>query len=346
MTIDDVKKEISSDRYSFLRKNEHLGRNIILLGLGGSHAYGTNTETSDLDIRGVATLSSREILTGSSFDQVTNSETDTTIYAFNKMIHLLCNANPNVIEILGLKQEHYLFLSPAGEELLKNKKLFLSRIAINSFGGYANAQLQRLNNKAVRAVGQEERERHILNTIKYASSDFPRKYFPADSGKINLYIDKSDREEYDTEIYMDLDLKHYPLRDWTSMWSEMKDIVRSYSKIGKRNQNAASHGKLGKHMMHLIRLYYMVFDILEKEEIITYRENEHDFLMDIRNGSFLGENDQVRPEFFELIDELDKRLKYDKENTSLPEIPDYNKIYDLMCEINKRVILSVNKHYI
>lgn len=40
-----------NEEYNFLRENEHLGDNIILLGLGGSHAYGTNIEGSDIDIR-------------------------------------------------------------------------------------------------------------------------------------------------------------------------------------------------------------------------------------------------------------------------------------------------------
>ena len=101
---------VSSDAYSFLKTNQHLGENILLIGLGGSHAYGTNIETSDLDIRGIALNSKEEILTGRNFEQVVNEATDTTIYSFGKMISLLCNSNPNTIEILGLKKEHYCFL--------------------------------------------------------------------------------------------------------------------------------------------------------------------------------------------------------------------------------------------
>lgn len=40
---------VLSEEYNFLRNNDHLGDRIILIGLGGSHAYGTNNETSDLD---------------------------------------------------------------------------------------------------------------------------------------------------------------------------------------------------------------------------------------------------------------------------------------------------------
>lgn len=38
----DFKNIIKSKQYDFLRTNEHLGDKIILLGLGGSWAYGTN----------------------------------------------------------------------------------------------------------------------------------------------------------------------------------------------------------------------------------------------------------------------------------------------------------------
>ena len=156
MNISEIKAEIKKPEYDFLEKNEHLGKDIILLGLGGSHAYGTNTETSDLDIRGCALNRKNEILTNENFEQFVDEETDTTIYSFNKLISLLSNCNPNTIEILGLKPEHYLYLSPIGQELLDKRKLFLSRRAAHSFGGYATAQLRRLDNKAARLVDQSQ----------------------------------------------------------------------------------------------------------------------------------------------------------------------------------------------
>ena len=334
----DFGKEIRKPDYEFLRTNPHLGGRIALLGLGGSYAYGTNIETSDIDIRGVALNSKREILTNMNFEQFTNETTDTTIYSFNKIISLLTNCNPNVIELLGLKAQHYLYMSPIGVELLNNRKLFLSKKAVYSFGGYATAQLRRLENKTVRSVSQEQREQHILNSIINAKYTFPEKYFYYPDDSINLYIDDAIQEGYDSEIFMDINLCHYPLRDYKAMWSEMNSIVKDYSKIGKRNQHAIEHGKLGKHMMHLIRLYMMCLDILEKEEIITYREKEHDLLMEIRNGKYLDGNEQVLPEFYEMVNEYEKKIAYAKDNTSLPECPDYEKINDFIASVNERVV--------
>lgn len=336
--MDEFQKLISSPEYSFLRTNEHLGKNIILLGLGGSHAYGTNTPESDLDIRGIALNRKEEILTNQNFEQFVNEETDTTIYSFNKIIALLSNCNPNTIEILGLRPEHYLYLSPIGQELLDNSHLFLSKKAIHSFGGYANQQLRRLENKSNRLVGQSQNEEHIYKTIEHASYDFKSRYFEMSDDAIRLYIDKAVQEGYDTEIFMDVNLSHYPLRDYKGMWSEMQSIVKAYGKIGKRNEKAIEHNKLGKHMMHLIRLYMMCLDILENEKIVTYRENEHDLLMDIRNGKYLDNNRQPVPEFYEMVDEYEKKLEYAKQYTNLPDNPDYKKINEFVMSVNERIV--------
>lgn len=345
MTIQEIRdKVLFSKEYNFLKTNEHLGNNIILIGLGGSYAYGTNTENSDLDIRGCALNTKEEILTNGIFankdffEQYTDEETDTTIYSFNKLVSLLSNNNPNVIEMCGLKPEHYLYVHPIGRELLNNRKMFLSKKAINTFGGYANAQTRRLWNKANHSASQSEQERYILNTINNAMYDIKLAYQDFTDEEINLYIDKAVQEGYDTEIFMDVNLKHYPLRDYCSVWNEMKSIVSSYNKIGKRNKHAIEHDKIGKHMMHLIRLYMMCIDILEKEEIITYREAEHDLLMDIRNGKFIDSNNQPTSDFNDLLNEYGKKFDYAKLNTNLPDSPDYKNISEFVMSVNERVV--------
>lgn len=339
MNIVQINEAIKAPEYDFLRNDENLGENIVLLGLGGSHAYGTENEHSDLDIRGIATNSKRNILIRKDFEQVVERETDTTIYSFEKIVKLLCECNPNTIEILGLKPEHYLYLSPIGKELLKNKHLFLSKRAIHSFGGYANSQLRRMENKSARLVDQTKMEENILKSIQHADVDFRNKYFDMPEDSIKLYVDASNQEEYDSEIFMDVTLKHYPLRDYSAMWSEMNNIVKAYSKFGKRNQNAVEHNKLAKHMMHLVRLYLMCFDILENGEIVTYREKEHDFLMSIRAGKYLDEQRQPTPEFYKIVDELEKKLELLSVKTDLPEKVDMRKINDFVMSVNEKICM-------
>lgn len=352
---ENIKQTIKTTEYDFLRTDENLapagttksildgtkiGSQIIMLGLGGSYAYGTNKEGSDIDIRGIALNSREDILAGTvyQFEQVINEDTDTTIYSLNKIINLLANVNPNTIEMLGLDPDQYLYLSPEGKMLVDNAHIFLSKKCAHSFGGYANSQLYRLTQKSAHAMSQAGLEQHILKTLEFMQHDFNNTYSKVEGDQIKLYIDKSEQEGYDTEIYMDVNLTHYPLRDYCGMWNELKQTVTSYGKIGKRNQKALEHAKIGKHMMHLIRLYLMCFDILEKEKIITHRVAEHDFLMEIRNGKYITENNDVVPEFFEMVDEYEKRLQYAIKNTSLPEQPDYKKIRELVMSMNYNVV--------
>lgn len=49
----DFRQLMNTTEYDFLRTNPRLGRRIILMGLGGSYAYGTNNENSDIDFRGI-----------------------------------------------------------------------------------------------------------------------------------------------------------------------------------------------------------------------------------------------------------------------------------------------------
>lgn len=336
--IDDIKTLLRTSEYDFLRTDENL-KNIILLTCGGSYAYGMNKEGSDVDIRGIALDSKESILLGNNFGQVVNVDTDTTIYAFNKMIELLTSCNPNTIEILGCRPEQYFVMTDIGKELLENRKMFLSKVCIHTFGGYAGSQLRRLENKANRLVGQAQQEEYILKSIENAAYSFKQRYTEfGEDDSIRLFTAPSLQEDMDTEIFFSINLRNYPLRDWANMWNEMKCIVSSYTKLGKRNEKAISHDKLGKHMAHLLRLYMMCIDILEKEEIITYRSEEHDLLMSIRNGEFLDENRQPTNEFYELLDEYEKRFEYAQKNTSLPDIPDKKKIQEFQMYVNERVV--------
>lgn len=329
---------LQQPEYNFLKTNPHLGKNIILLALAGSYSYGTNNENSDIDIRGVALNCPSDLIGMTTFEQYVDTNTDTCIYSFNKIIQLLLNCNPNTIELLGLKKDHYLYLSNVGEELLANRKLFLSKRAVHSFGGYASAQLRRLQNALARdSYPQAEKEHHIYNSVKNAMYDFKNRYEKMEEGSFHLYIDQSARPEFDTEIYMDVSLHHYPLRDYKNMWAEMNNIVKDYEKIGKRNHKKDDN-HLNKHAMHLIRLFLMAIDILEKEEIITYREEEHDLLLAIRNGAYQKEDGTFREEFYELLSDYEKRLHYATANTNLPEEPDKKTIEEFVMAVNERVV--------
>ena len=335
MNINNI---LDRDEYSFIHTDEHLGKNVILLGLSGSYSYGTNNENSDIDIRGITLNRKSDLIGLTHYEQYVDDNTDTTIYTFNKMISLLLSCNPNTIELLGLNREHYLYLNDIGEELIANSKMFLSKRVIQSFGGYADAQLRRLQNAlAMDSYPQYKKEQHIFNSVKNTMYRFNTVYHDFENGSLNIYIDKAVNKDLDTEIFVDADLKHYPLRDYKSMWNEMNNVVKEYAKIGKRNKKKDDL-HLNKHAMHLIRLFMMAIDILEKAEIRTNRPDEHEILMDIRNGKYQKENGDFSDEFYEMLADYEKRLDYAAQNTVLPDEPDMDEVQEYVMKVNRRVV--------
>lgn len=329
---------LNSPEYNFLKSDEHLGRHIILLGLAGSYSYGTNNDESDIDLRGVMLNRKTDLIGLTAYEQYVDEHTDTTIYTFNKMISLLLSCNPNTIELLGLNSEHYLYLNEIGKSLIDHSHLFLSKRAIQSFGGYADAQLRRLQNALARdSYPQREKEQHIYNSVKNAMYDFMRHYEKFDQGFIKIYVDKAIHPELDTEIFIDAQLSHYPLRDYKNIWNEMNNIVKSYDKIGKRNKKKDDN-HLNKHAMHLVRLFMMAIDILEKEQINTYRKEEQKLLLSIRRGEYQNEDGTFSKEFYEIVSDYERKLNEAAQNTKLPDEPNMDKVQNYVMKINERVI--------
>jgi predicted nucleotidyltransferase len=253
--VDNALKELLSRKeYEFIHSNKNLRNNIIYLTLSGSVGYGTNIGRSDIDMRGVVIEKKESIYGFQNFEQYEDAETDTVIYGLKKFVALALKGNPNIIEQFGTKDEHIIYINEYGESLRESRDLFLSKRIIYTFGNYASAQLRRLQNALARDhYPQNEKEKHILNTINNQMKHFSDKYSNFPQGSIKLYIDESDKTAMDTEIFMKINLDKYPLRDFTSIYSEMSNIIREYEKLNHRNRKK-DEGKLYKHAMHLIRL--------------------------------------------------------------------------------------------
>lgn len=346
LSIDEIIDLINtSPDYDFIKSDPHLGeKRLALLGLGGSYAYGMAKPGSDVDIRGIALNSKEEILRGIDFEQVVDTNTDTTIYSLKKMVNLLLSNNPNTLEILGLGLGQIVYANfEVFQEMKELEEAFLSKKVINTFGGYANSQLRRLSNKAAREQGEREREQHTLNSIHFAEEDFKTHFPNLDEAYFKLYVDDAVTEDHTYEIFLDMEnIKHVPLREYCAWINSYHGVVRDYDKTdSKRNRRAQAHEKLDKHSAHLMRLYYMCFDILEKHRVITYRKDNLDILMRIRNGEFIGEDKQPIPEFFNMVDEAEDKLQKLAKTTTLPDEPDYERVYKWLESVNERIVLGL-----
>lgn len=336
----DFKKLITSKEYDFLSTEPRLGNRIMLLGVSGSHGYGTSRKGSDVDLRGVTLNMPSDLIGLTSYEQYEDRTTDTVIYSFMKFISLILNCNPNTIEILGLDDDQYVIKSELGQELLNNRGLFLSKRAAASFGHYADAQLRRLQNAIARdSLPQTSREEHIMKSVSHALKDYNRQHMDWDNGGVRLYIDEAVTEGLEKEIFIDGEFCHYPLRRYNTFMNILTNVVRDYDKIGKRN-NKKDDNHLNKHAMHLIRLFMMGIDILKEGVIRTHRpEEDLKLLRSIRNGDYM-EQGILLPDFYDIVADYEERFTKAENESSLPDNPDMKEVERFVEKINRYVVME------
>ena len=112
----------------------------------GSHAYGTNVETSDVDIRGIFChpINDRISLYKLPNEISEEKQIDIKFYELEKFMSLLKDCNPNIIEYLWTPQDCIKFCDKRMDLLLLNKKEFITTRAFHTFGGYAFAQIKKM----------------------------------------------------------------------------------------------------------------------------------------------------------------------------------------------------------
>ena len=117
------------------------------------------------------------------------------------------------------------------------------------------------------------------------------------------------------------------------MIDEMTNVIRTYNDtVGQRNKKKDDL-HLNKHMMHLIRLYFMCNEILEFKTVHTYREKEHELLMDIRNGKYRKADGYVTDEFYLLLNNLKEKCDKLKKETTLNDYMDTDKFNELVLKL-------------
>lgn len=112
--------------------------------IGGSHAYGTATEQSDQDIRGIFAIPGSAYLgLNAPFNQVADARNDIVFYSLRRVVELLAGANPNMLELLFMPSDCVRWTSPEMDVLIGHRHLFLSRQCVHTHLGYAISQIKK-----------------------------------------------------------------------------------------------------------------------------------------------------------------------------------------------------------
>lgn len=115
----------------------------LLIVIRGSHAYGTNIETSDIDYGGVFIQSIEDILGFGYKEQISDEKNDIVFYEVKRFLELVKANNPNILEMLATPEDCIVYKHPIFDSVLENKDKFITKTCAKSFAGYAVTQIKK-----------------------------------------------------------------------------------------------------------------------------------------------------------------------------------------------------------
>jgi predicted nucleotidyltransferase len=285
---------------------------IAFIVLSGSHAYGTYTSSSDIDIRGVffnpVSLKKQETIE-------IKSE-DITMHSIEKFLSLATQNNPNILELLYSPEQCVFYVHPLFKPVLEKKHLFLSKRMQASFLGYAADQLHRMKNHRKWIENppiKPERKKYGLPETPLWSKEKIKAL--ASMGKD--FLDSAIPNMSET-IFMELEyMEAYKIWKKYSDWIENRNPARSELEI-KYHYDC-------KHAMHLLRLMKMAKEA--SQGFINVERPDKNFLISVRNGNFKYD------EIILMADNMKKNIEKLFFESKLPDRPDFESIDKLYSEI-------------
>lgn len=287
--------------------------NALCLGFVGSHSHGTYVPPTDpdaiddVDLMGVILPPARYVLGLDTFEHWTkqHEELDIVAYSLHKFVRLLLKGNPNVIGLLWLRPEDYLFRSTAFLRLQAHRELFSSKSVHSSFAGYASGQMHKMTSYSAEIQEEIDALTEQLAAVGWIVSEImdkrplpmPKGMEPAEANT------KAERLRF-------LRAKYH-----AAYMGE------------KRRKLVVQHGYDTKNAAHLIRLLSMCVEFFETGWLNVYRTHDAELLRAIKRGEWTLDAVKAR------ADVLFNDARKARDASSMPDQPDTKGASELVADI-------------
>ncbi len=277
--------------------------NTILKTVWGSRAFGTAGPDSDLDVRGVCIPPARYLLGLGSFEQFEDRAGEVVIYGLAKFARLALANNPNMLDILWADEEDVLYVDDYGLALRDARGLFLSRKVAQTYAGYADDQLKRM----------ETHYRWLNNPPDHQPAPVEFGAAPHPTGGFR-FPDTQMERAYRAA------LKHWQnYQQWRA------------NRHPERAALEAVYGYDTKHAAHLLRLYRMGIEIL-CEQVVRVRRPDAAWLREVLGGRYTYD------ELMVLVADLRAELLQAEAGSALPAEPDVAAVEALVVDLQRRAL--------
>lgn len=307
----------------------------------GSHLYGTATENSDIDIRGIYLPEVKDIILSRAKKSISNKitktigeknkagEVDAEYYSLQQYCHFLSEGQTVALDMLFAPPSHWLTTSSIPWDwIINNKHLFISK-QYASFIGYCRRQANKYGIKGSR-VAAAKKALELLNYWGGSNKNAPLQELS------NFLKDICEGEEF---------INIVPLRQpngqeilaWEVCGRKMlftapirlaleclENLVKEY---GSRSVEAANNeGVDWKALSHAVRIGHQAIELL-KTAHITFPLLNARHILDIKQGKLTY--NEVATEIETLLLQVEEA----SEKSSLPEKPDFEAIEDFVYNV-------------
>jgi predicted nucleotidyltransferase len=156
---------MNNELYKKLLVEKRIPNNTVMLAYMGSHSHGTfipGTDCNplnDLDLMGVCVAPVESYLGLGNFEQMIHKEVewDIAVFEIRKFTRLLLSQNPNVLELLWLKDDLYVH-DNIQRQYIKKREIFSSKLAHKTFIGFTHSQIKNIKINKFEAYMGDERK--------------------------------------------------------------------------------------------------------------------------------------------------------------------------------------------
>lgn len=308
----------------------------------GSHLYGTNTETSDRDYKGVFLPAGRDILlnripsvidkgTGVTGQKNTKDDIDDQSFNIQKFISMVASGDTTGTEILFAPDHAILYRNKLWNMVTAEKSLMLNK-QCKGFVAYCQRQAAKYGIKGSRmAACKAIVELLYMGIITHGTS--------AKLGELGAELNKFCATHEFAEMVPILqqngtNLIHLDVVDRKiPVTNTIKHAYDVYSKVyenyGQRARAAMNNQGIDwKAISHAVRVAGQAKELLLTGHI-TFPRPDAKFLLDIKQGRY--SYDEISPMLERMVEEVDEASQL----SSLPEKADLAALDDLVLALHK-----------
>ncbi len=243
--------------------------------LGGSHSYGLNTPTSDIDERFIYAYDDVANIIGLDKNEcidTRNTSIDSLGYEIRRYLSLLKKSNTQVIEFLFIDDEKFIEIHPIFKIIRENKYNLIDQDKLyKSLKGYIYGEIRLANGERTGDLGSKRKEQlakygyspknasHILRLAECGRSFFTNGIYPVD-------IKKYKQELYSLLMKIKTEPEAFDKVQLNTMFSSAEKLLdEAYTvSLGKPKLSNYNHDLANK---ILFDVYYPILGALATTEL-------------------------------------------------------------------------------